>query len=127
MKPLVSPISIYKCAVIEKVKLEKDGPYDANKYFYIFKLAMDTKITKLMEHILYIIQKLISYEFLDGNCDDNCIYPDDQKPPANNGRLPRKLIDAIVESICNCVTERDNQVQLQIIKVTIIEYSIAVV
>lgn len=104
---------------LEKVKLEKDGPYDANKYFYIFKLAMDTKITKLMEHILYIIQKLISYEFLDGNCDDNCIYADDQKPSANNGRLPRKLIDGIVEAICNCVTERDNQVQLQIIKVNI--------
>lgn len=33
-----------------------------------------------------------------------------------NGRLHRKLIDAIVESICNCVAERDNQVQLQIIK-----------
>lgn len=39
----------------EKVKLERDGPHDANKYFYILKLALDTKITKLMEHILYII------------------------------------------------------------------------
>jgi hypothetical protein len=66
-----------------------------------------------MESLLYIIQKLISYEFLDGNCEDNCIYPEDQKPSSNmNGRLPRKLIDGIVESICNCVTERDNQVQL---------------
>ena len=42
--------------LVERVKAEKDGPYDANKYFYILKLAMDTKITKLMEHILYIIQ-----------------------------------------------------------------------
>lgn len=41
--------------LLEKVKLEKEGPYDANKYFYIFKLALDTKITKLMEHVLYII------------------------------------------------------------------------
>jgi len=92
----------------EKVKLEKDGPYDANKYFYIFKMALDTKLPKLMEHILYIIQKLISYEFLDGNCDDNCIYPEGQQPGPHNGRLPRKLIDAVVESICSCVTERDN-------------------
>lgn len=95
--------------MIEKIKLEKDGPYDANRYFFILKLGLDTKITKLMEHILYIVQKLISYEFLDGNCEDNCLYPEDQKPTSNmNGRLPRKLIDAIVESICNCVTERDN-------------------
>ena len=66
-----------------------------------------------MEHILYIVQKLISYEFLDGNCEDNCIYPEESRPASNmNGRLPRKLIDAIVESICDCVTERDNQVQL---------------
>jgi len=100
------------------LKLEKDGPYDANKYFYILKLGLDTKITKLMEHILYIVQKLISYEFLDGNCEDNCIYCEEQRPASNmNGRLPRKLIDAIVESICDCVSERDNQVQLQIIKV----------
>jgi hypothetical protein len=63
--------------LIEKIKLEKDGPYDSNKYFYILKMGLDTKITKLMESLLYIIQKLISYEFLDGNCEDNCIYPDD--------------------------------------------------
>jgi len=42
-------------ATLEKIKLEKDGPYDANKYFYILKLGLDTKITKLMEHLLYII------------------------------------------------------------------------
>lgn len=107
MKLLVSCLSNHQL-FIEKVKLEKDGPYDANKYFYILKLALDTKQTKLTEHILYIIQKLISYEFLDGNCEDNCIYAEDQKPGNMNGRLPRKLIDAIVESICNCVTERDN-------------------
>ncbi len=41
--------------IVEKVKLEKEGPYDANKYFYILKMALDTKIAKLMEHILYII------------------------------------------------------------------------
>ena len=62
---------------IEKIKNEKEGPYDANKYFFLLKMGLDTKITKLMEHLLYIIQKLISYEFLDGNCEDNCIYAED--------------------------------------------------
>ncbi len=100
------------------MKLEKEGPYDANKYFYILRLALGTKNTKLMEHILYIIQKLISYEFLDGNCEDNCIYAPEEQPSKNNGRLPRKLIDAIVDSICACSNEKDNQVQLQVIKVS---------
>ena len=95
------------------MKTEKDSVHDANKYFLIIKLALDTKITKLMEHLLYIIQKLISYGFLDGDCEDNCIYAEDQKPASNmNGRLNRKLIDVVVEAICSCVTERDNQVQL---------------
>jgi len=53
---------------------------------------------------------LISYEFLDGNCEDNCIYPEDQKPSTRNGKLPRKLIDAIVESLCNCATDKDSHV-----------------
>jgi hypothetical protein len=81
---------------------------NANKYFYIFKLAMESKIPRLMEFLLYRIQKLFTYEFLDGNCEDNCKYSDDSKPPEKNGRLPRLLIDAIVETICECAHERDN-------------------
>ena len=48
-----------KCSILiyyaEKIKTEKEPPHDANKYFLIIKLALDTKITKLMEHLLYII------------------------------------------------------------------------
>jgi hypothetical protein len=69
------------------VKTEENGPYNANQYFYIFKMALETKITKLMEHILYMLQKLVSYEFLDGNQEDNCIYTEDSKPNPMNGRL----------------------------------------
>jgi hypothetical protein len=72
-----------------------------------------------MEFLLYRIQKLFTYEFLDGNCEDNCKYADENKPPEKNGRLPRLLIDAIVEAICECAHERDNQVQLQVIKVSL--------
>ena len=71
-----------------------------------------------MEHLLYILQKLITFEFLDGNCKDDCIYDEgSEKPCQLNGKLPRLLIDAIVETICECVAERDNLVQLEIIKV----------
>lgn len=38
------------------------------------------------------------------------------KPPAKNGRLPRLLIDAIVEAVCDCAADSDNQMQLQVIK-----------
>lgn len=42
---------------IEKVKTEKDGPYDANQYFYILKMALDLHYTKLTEIVLGFIGK----------------------------------------------------------------------
>lgn len=53
---------------------------------------------------------------LPGGSEDNCIYPDGQKPPGKNGRLQRLLIDAIVESVCECAQDSDNNLQLQVIK-----------
>lgn len=99
-------------AAIEQVK--NDQSLDANKYFLIFKQALDSKNTKVLEHTLYYTQKLISHGFLTGNCDDNCEYTD--PPQLVSQKYPRKLIDAIVESVCNCVHERDDNVQLQVIK-----------
>ena len=90
----------------------------ANKYFFIFKIAIESKLPRLVEQLLYRIQKLFSYEFLDGNCPDNCKYEEGQTPPAKNGKRPRLLIDAIVETICRCSEDRDNQVQLEVIKVS---------
>lgn len=61
---------------------------------------------------------------MDGNCKDNCIYEDESKSQSegNNSKYPRKLIDAIVESISQWVDDGDSDVHLQIIKslVTII-------
>lgn len=106
-------------AALDQVKEDQNAEkLSANKYFYIFKIAIETKIPRLMEALLYRIQKLFSYEFLDGNCKDNCLYPEGAKPPEMNGRQPRLLIDAIVETICRCADDRDNQVQLEVIKVS---------
>ena len=67
---------------------------------------------------------MISHEFLDGNTKDNCVYDDESKSQSDNGnsKYPRKLIDAIVESISQCVEDGTPDVHLQIIKslVTII-------
>lgn len=41
------------------VKEEGDGPYDANKYFYIMKLALDIRDNKMMIYVLNYIQ--VSY------------------------------------------------------------------
>ena len=74
-------------------------------------MALETRIPRLMEQLLYIVQKLVTFEFMDGNCVDNCIYAA-EKPQQTNGKLPRLLIDAMVETICESVVERDNLVQL---------------
>ena len=89
----------------------------ANKYFFIFKMAIESRLPRLVEQLLYRIQKLFSYEFLDGDCQDNCKYEEGQIPSPKNGKRSRLLIDAIVETICRCSEDRDNQVQLEVIKV----------
>ena len=38
------------------VKEEVDGPYDANKYFYIMKMALDIRNNKMMVNVLNYIQ-----------------------------------------------------------------------
>ena len=113
-------IALCQTAQEQVIADQNEEKLSANKYFYIFKIAIETKIPRLMEQLLYRIQKLFSYEFLDGNCKDNCLYPEGQKPPETNGRQPRLLIDAIVETICKCADDRDNQVQLEVIKVCIL-------
>ena len=62
---------------------------------------------------------------MDGDCPDNCKYEEGQTPPNMNGKRPRLLIDAIVETICRCSEDRDNQVQLEVIK-TLLSITIAV-
>ena len=99
-------------STIEAIK--NDHSLDANKYYPVLKAALDSKITKVLEITLYYIQKLISHGFLTGNCEDICTYSD--PPQIISSRHPRKLIDAIVESVCKCVQETDDNVQLQVIK-----------
>ena len=88
--------------------MEQDTEISADKYFYILKIALETKMPKLMTDVLQTVQTLYSYEMLQGGCEDNCLYPEGQKPPSKNGRLPRMLIDAIVDSVCECAQDIDN-------------------
>lgn len=92
---------------IEQVKADADDEIlSANKYFRVMKLALDTKIPRLTEHILYHVQKLVAHGLMDGNHPDDCLYTDEERPKSN-GTLPRKLIDAIVDEVCKCTAERD--------------------
>ena len=101
---------------IDQVKADADDePLSANKYFRIFKLALDTKIPRLTEGILYHVQRLVAHGLMDGNHPDDCLYPDEERPKSN-GTLPRRLIDAIVDEVCKCISERDQQVQLQVVR-----------
>ena len=47
---------------------------------------------------------------------DNRMYDDQSQQDTSNCKYPRKLIDAITESICQCVEEGDADVHLQVIK-----------
>ena len=84
---------------VSSQQVQSDKTLNANKYFPIFKLALDYKVPKGLEIALYHLQKLISHGFMSGNCHD--LTQEDPTP----GRL---LIDAIVESVCACVHERDD-------------------
>lgn len=80
---------------VQQVRSEREkSDLDANKYFPIFKIALDSKVTKALEHSLYYLQKLISHGYMNGNCPDITV----ENPNAN-----RRLVDAIVDSVTSCV------------------------
>ncbi|XP_076064031.1 ADP ribosylation factor guanine nucleotide exchange factor Sec71 isoform X2 [Oratosquilla oratoria] len=83
-----------------------DAPHlDVEKHFLPFELACQSKSTKITVTALDCIQKLIAYGHLTGNCAD----------PNNPNK---RLIDHIVETICNCFNgpSTDKDVEIQIIK-----------
>ena len=71
-------------------------------------MALETDLPRLMEFILVTITKLCNFDCLIGDAEDNCVYPDDKKPAAKNGRLPRLLIDAMVDSAIECAFHNDS-------------------
>ncbi|XP_058860158.1 brefeldin A-inhibited guanine nucleotide-exchange protein 2-like [Acipenser ruthenus] len=98
-----------------KVELEKqkDGSVvvpkasfiEADKYFLPFELACQSKSPRMVSTSLDCLQKLIAYGHITGNAPDS-------------GAPGKRLIDRILETICNCFQgpQTDEGVQLQIIK-----------
>jgi Sec7-like guanine-nucleotide exchange factor len=95
---------------IEEAK--SDNTYNADRYFPLLKQALDSKITKAVETVLIYIQKLVSQGYITGDSPDLCEHAED--PPAR--RHERMLIDSIVDSVCSCVQNKDENVQLLLIK-----------
>lgn len=78
---------------------------EADKYVLPFELACQSKSPRIVSTSLDCLQKLIAYGHITGNAPD--------------GRTPgKRLIDRLVETICNCFQgpQTDEGVQLQIIK-----------
>eukprot|EP00066_Takifugu_rubripes_P028517 XP_011617783.1 PREDICTED: brefeldin A-inhibited guanine nucleotide-exchange protein 2-like isoform X1 [Takifugu rubripes] len=78
---------------------------EAEKYVLPFELACQSKSPRIVSTSLDCLQKLIAYGHITGNALDS--------------RMPgKRLIDRLVETICNCFqgTQTDEGVQLQIIK-----------
>nr|DBA27445.1 TPA: hypothetical protein GDO54_007936 [Pyxicephalus adspersus] len=78
---------------------------EADKYFLPFELACQTKSPRIVSTSLDCLQKLIAYGHITGNAPDK-------------GIAGKRLIDRIVDTICNCFQgpQTDEGVQLQIIK-----------
>ncbi|KAJ8257565.1 hypothetical protein GJAV_G00187030 [Gymnothorax javanicus] len=78
---------------------------EADKYVLPFELACHSKSPRIVSTSLDCLQKLIAYGHITGNA------PDSSAPG-------KRLIDRLVETICNCFQgpQTDEGVQLQIIK-----------
>ncbi|KAI4886422.1 hypothetical protein NFI96_015350 [Prochilodus magdalenae] len=79
---------------------------EADKYVLPFELACQSKSPRIVSTSLDCLQKLIAYGHITGNAPDS-------------GAPGKRLIDRLVETICNCFQgpQTDEGVQLQIIKV----------
>jgi predicted component of type VI protein secretion system len=104
-------------------QLKEDQELNANKYFGIYKLAINSKDPKAISMALDAIDKLVNTGFLDGNCEESSIDLDLEKPKEGDKNQKdaresrRKLIDTIVETVCSCKRERSDDIQKQLINV----------
>uniref|UniRef100_H2SHY2 ARF guanine nucleotide exchange factor 2 n=1 Tax=Takifugu rubripes TaxID=31033 RepID=H2SHY2_TAKRU len=92
---------------LDEIKTEQyqQNYIEAEKYVLPFELACQSKSPRIVSTSLDCLQKLIAYGHITGNALDS--------------RMPgKRLIDRLVETICNCFqgTQTDEGVQLQIIK-----------
>ncbi|KAK6303928.1 hypothetical protein J4Q44_G00263820 [Coregonus suidteri] len=87
------------------VVLPRENYIEADKYVLPFELACQSKSPRIVSTSLDCLQKLIAYGHITGNA------PDSSAPG-------KRLIDRLVETICNCFQgpQTDEGVQLQIIK-----------
>jgi hypothetical protein len=84
---------------------------DAGKYFLVLKLACDTGVSKLMSHSLDVIQKLLSFGYLNGGgMRDERIYPNPNPAatlavpsatpaPGSKNVTPRQISRRIAEEV----------------------------
>uniref|UniRef100_A0A8C7JEA9 ARF guanine nucleotide exchange factor 2 n=1 Tax=Oncorhynchus kisutch TaxID=8019 RepID=A0A8C7JEA9_ONCKI len=96
-----------------KIELEKDGSVvppranyiEADQYVLPFELACQSKSPRVVSTSLDCLQKLIAYGHITGNASDS-------SAPG------KRLIDRLLETICNCFQgpQTDEGVQLQIVK-----------
>ncbi|EAS07412.2 guanine nucleotide exchange factor (macronuclear) [Tetrahymena thermophila SB210] len=100
---------------------------DANRYFIIYKLAINTKQPKLIEVSLKAIQQLISYNFLNGNCPDYTLevnleeFKDLHDPfPLRDQLNTRKLISTIMDMMVSLTNEKDENHQMLVIKIFVL-------
>lgn len=99
--------------LLDFVKSNKDTQRNANQFFPLFKQGIELRSKNLTDNVLKTLKELIALGYLDGDCEDLCAYPDGV-PPA--GKYPRRLIDAVVETVAAVSQEQDENLQLQVVQ-----------
>lgn len=85
------------------------GAVNADEFFKALKLALEaTGSPKVVSIALESIQKLMEYGFLTGKGVDPF------KEPSSGAQ--RCLMDSVIEGVCQCAEQTDDQVQLQMIR-----------
>ncbi|EGR34763.1 sec7 domain protein [Ichthyophthirius multifiliis] len=108
----------------KQMLLEKHPHLNANQYFLIYKLAIETKIQRLVEVSINAICLLTLNNFLDGNCEDYAynINLEDFKEQLeqnkqNQVNKNRTLLQTIIETIIQTVSSKEETIQLNVIQI----------
>jgi len=104
-----------ECAAdLERLDSSAVGGVVADDFFKALKLACEAVGSpKIVSIALDSIEKLIAYGFLTGKGSDP--FSEAAKDVA-----PRCLIDSVIECVCNCKEQTDEQVQLKVIRTLLV-------
>ncbi len=89
--------------------IQVDSSTNANKYFIVVKLSIETQISKLIEIALCSLQKLIYFEFLFYQSQESLYSINDSQGVYNENK--QLIVLAVVDALCWSSNAQDELVQ----------------